>query len=173
LNNGNSVPQPQFFVEDIHHHFAEMFQEAFIVLDADYKTQAEFFCASSVILEQRQYVKSSFCKAVMEREALYPTGLANEYIQFAIPHTDAFHVEKPFVFVTRLKNNIPFMHMGTTDIPVQAKVIFMLGIKNPEKQVGLLSDIMKCFNDGDFVRTILTIRDTHVMVDYLKKQFGG
>lgn len=171
MNNGNSAPQ--FFVEDIRHNFAEMFQEAFIVLDADYKTQAEFFCASSAILKQREYVKPSFCKAVMEREALYPTGLANEYIQFAIPHTDAFHVEKPFVFVTRLKNNIPFMHMGTTDVPVQTKVIFMLGIKNPEKQVGLLSDIMKCFNDGDFVRTILSIQDTHAMADYLKKQFGG
>ncbi|NWN95436.1 MAG: PTS sugar transporter subunit IIA [Bacillus sp. (in: Bacteria)] len=171
MNNGNSVPQ--FFVEEIHHNFAEMFQEAFIVLDADYKTQAEFFCASSAILKQREYVKPSFCKAVMEREALYPTGLANEYIQFAIPHTDAFHVEKPFVFVTRLQNTIPFMHMGTTDIPVQAKVIFMLGIKNPEKQVGLRSDIMKCVSDGYFVRTIQSIQDTHAMADYLKKQFGG
>ncbi|HAA6941815.1 TPA_asm: PTS sugar transporter subunit IIA, partial [Listeria monocytogenes] len=48
----------------------------------------------------------------------------------------------------------------------------MLGIKNPQDQVPLLSSIMEKFMEADFVEQIKTINDSNTLCDFLKKQFG-
>ncbi len=62
--------------------------------------------------------------------------------------------------------------MGTVDKWIDVEVIFMLGIKNPQDQVPLLSSIMEKFMEADFVEQIKEINDSNTLCDFLKKQFG-
>ncbi|EAG7993685.1 PTS sugar transporter subunit IIA, partial [Listeria monocytogenes] len=61
---------------------------------------------------------------------------------------------------------------GTVDKWIDVEVIFMLGIKNPQDQVPLLSSIMEKFMEADFVEQIKEINDSNTLCDFLKKQFG-
>ncbi|GAY76665.1 PTS system, galactitol-specific IIA component [Sporolactobacillus inulinus] len=152
--------------------YSNLFQKDLIVLNADYQDQNDLFKSSFKSLQDKGLVNASYYAALMERESLYPTGLANDKIQFAIPHTDVIHVNRPFVHVIRLKKPIRFAHMGMSDQPVDAEIVFMLGIKDPKGQVGLLSEIMSCFNDQSFIDHVRTINDSQQMEVYLKAKFG-
>lgn len=152
--------------------YGKLFQKDLIVLDAEYQDQKDLFQANFERLENKGLVNASYCKALTERETLYPTGLANSIIQFAIPHTDVKHVREPFVEVIRLAKPVQFAHMGMSDQLVNAEIVFMLGIKDPKGQVGLLSEIMSCFNDQSFIEHLRTIHDSQEMESFLKEQFG-
>ncbi|SFG32492.1 PTS sugar transporter subunit IIA [Sporolactobacillus nakayamae] len=152
--------------------YSNLFQKDLIVLNADYQDQKDLFNSNFKSLHDKGLVNASYCAALTERESLYPTGLANDKIQFAIPHTDVTHVNHPFVQVVRLKKPIRFAHMGMSDRQVDAEIVFMLGIKDPKGQVGLLSEIMSCFNDQSFIDHVRTINDSQQMENYLKDKFG-
>lgn len=152
--------------------YSDLFRQDLIVLNAEYQDKNDLFKSNFKRLHEKGLVNSSYCTALTERESLYPTGLANDKIQFAIPHTDVKYVKHPFVQVVRLNRPIRFSHMGMSDQQVYAEIVFMLGIKDPKGQVGLLSDIMSCFNDQSFIDHLRAIKDPQEMEKYLKEKFG-
>lgn len=99
-------------------------------------------------------VKDSFVPALLSREALYPTGLHSEAMDFAIPHTDANHVIRPGVIVARLANPVPFGEMGSIDQTVNADYVFLLLLSNNGSQVALLQGLMELCSDKDIVRQL-------------------
>ncbi|MCQ2009768.1 MAG: PTS sugar transporter subunit IIA [Sporolactobacillus sp.] len=152
--------------------YSNLFQKDLIILNAEYQDQNDLFNSTFKSLQSKRLVNASYGAALTERESLYPTGLANEKIQFAIPHTDVTYVNRPFVQVVRLKKPVRFAHMGMSDQQVNAEIVFVLGIKDPKGQVGLLSEIMSCFNDQSFIDHVRTINDSQQMEAYLKDKFG-
>lgn len=152
--------------------YSNLFQKDLIILNAEYQDQNDLFNSTFKSLQDKGLVNASYGTALTERESLYPTGLANEKIQFAIPHTEVTYVNRPFVQVVRLKKPVRFAHMGMSDQQVNAEIVFVLGIKDPKGQVGLLSEIMSCFNDQSFIDHVRTINDSQQMEAYLKDKFG-
>lgn len=153
--------------------YADLFDEELIVMEEDFSSQAEMFGVISDKLHEKDYVKNSFKEAIIQREKDYPTGLETETMKIAIPHTDVVHVKRPFIYVAKLKKSLPFVHMGTSDSLVNVDNIFMLGIKDPSKQVGLLSLVMEKLQDEKFKDDYHVISNKQEMITYLKKIFRG
>lgn len=99
--------------------------------------------------EELGLVKDSYVAAVCDREKIYPTGLQLEEAGVAMPHTTGSHVNTPAICIAKLTKPVLFYHMGTEDSPVQAEMIFMLAILDPNDQLDLLQNIMGIFTDKD------------------------
>lgn len=151
-------------------HFKDLFKEELVDLDLYVSDQKEFFETRFLNLLKKGYVKESFKDAIIEREANYPTGLPLEKITIAIPHTDTEHIEKPFVYINRLKEEINFNQMGNEEEVIQVKDVWVLGIKDGSKQVDLLSFIMEIFNDKEFINEYRNVKDAGELIDLLNKK---
>ncbi|MFV0380777.1 MAG: PTS sugar transporter subunit IIA [Breznakia sp.] len=129
----------------------KMFQLELVNLDVVVKDKADFFQMLAKKLLEKGYVEETFEMAIMQREKNYPTGLKLENIAIAIPHTDVIHIKKAFVCVNRLASPIEFMQMGSDDVVLAVSDIFVLGIKEPKRQVKLLALLMELFSDREFI----------------------
>lgn len=101
-------------------------------------------------------VRESFVEAVLEREKTYPTGIPAKAFDIALPHTMAEHVIEPCMAVGVLKEPVEFRQMGTPDIVLHPRLIFMLAISDPKEQLGQLKKIMKLLQNEEL---LLGIRD--------------
>lgn len=93
------------------------------------------------------YVKDTYIDAVAAREVEYPTGLQLKAMGVAMPHTAGVHVNTPAVCVAKLAHPITFSHMGDPDTKVQAEVLFMMAIKDPDAQLDTLQKVMGVFTN--------------------------
>ena len=95
-------------------------------LDIDYSSKENLFQEVGKKLYEMGYVKDSFANALSEREKNFPTGLATEPFQVAIPHTDSIHVQKEAIACIRLLNPIKFRDVGDDENEVDAEFVFVL-----------------------------------------------
>ena len=133
--------------------------------------QEDFFKKSSKKLLELGYVTEGYFKAVVEREASYPTGLALENISIAIPHTNPEFIVNPFIAAYHLRNAVAFTQMATRDVTIQSEFILALGIKEPQEQVGMLSKIIEVLNDPEFVKEYQSLSNQEQLVKLLKSKF--
>ncbi len=103
---------------------------------------------------KRGFVKDSFIPALLEREALYPTGLFTDVMKFAIPHADDGHVINPGVIVAKMAHPVQFQEMGTTDRTVEADYVFLLLVKKNGAQVTLLQRLIALCSDKETAKEL-------------------
>ena len=125
-------------------------------LDIDYSSKENLFQEVGKKLYEMGYVKDSFANALSEREKNFPTGLATEPFQVAIPHTDSIHVEKEAIACIRLLNPIKFRDVGDDENEVDAEFVFVLCILEPEKQVDILKALVDTLSSEEIMRSIKT-----------------
>lgn len=105
------------------------------------------------------YVKNSFLKGVMEREAVFPTGLKLNNYSIAIPHTDPEHVVEQFIGIAILDTPVSFAlmddHSKTTDV----KLVFLLGLNQPHSQLAILQELMQVIQMEENLERLLTASD--------------
>ncbi|MBR4462874.1 MAG: PTS sugar transporter subunit IIA [Erysipelotrichaceae bacterium] len=95
------------------------------------------------------FVKDTYIDAVVAREKVFATGLELNGISIAMPHTDIIHVNKPGVTVAKLSHPVEFEHMGEPGRKVQAEMLFMMAITNPEDQIGTIMRVLGAFQNKD------------------------
>lgn len=100
-------------------------------------------------------VKETFVPAILQREKDFCTGLQFEEAGIAIPHTDAIHVNYPAVAIGKLEKPVMFKSMGMPDIPVEVRIMFMLAIKEPHKQIEFLQLLMTKFQEKNILRRLM------------------
>ena len=125
-------------------------------LDIDYSSKENLFQEVGKKLYEMGYVKDSFANALSEREKNFPTGLATEPFQVAIPHTDSIHVKKEAIACIRLLNPIKFRDVGDDENEVDAEFVFVLCILEPEKQVDILKALVDTLSNEEIMRSIKT-----------------
>ena len=125
-------------------------------LDIDYSSKENLFQEVGKKLYEMGYVKDSFANALSEREKNFPTGLATEPFQVAIPHTDSIHVEKEAIACIRLLNPIKFRDVGDDENEVDAEFVFVLCILEPEKQIDILKALVETLSNEEIMRSIKT-----------------
>lgn len=135
-----------------------LLNEEFIILDYEAADKESLLRGLANILEEKGYVKDTYIDGVLQREEEFPTGLNTPGVGVAIPHTYAKHVKKPTILVAKLKNSVVFKEMGSDINEVEAKLIFMLAIKNPDQQVKTLSKLMSIFSNEQI---LLNIYNSH------------
>jgi galactitol PTS system EIIA component len=87
------------------------------------------------------YAKPGYHKAILEREAKYPTGLHIPLVEVAIPHADPEWANKPSLTIGILETPVPFGSMDGTGGDVMAGLVFMLTIEEPKDHIDFLRAI--------------------------------
>lgn len=136
------------------------FKEDNIYLDVEGGTFAEVLKNVADKLKEKGSVKEEFYEKVLEREAVFPTGLEFPEYNLAIPHTDAQYVNDNSIVVIKPKNPVVFKDMGTNSKELEVKVILLLLISKNEEQVAVLSGIIKKFADSKVYNDVLNNNDT-------------
>lgn len=153
--------------------YTSLFQNDLIEVNSEYASQKEMFEFISQKLYEKKLVKETFQEAIIKREKEYPTGLFIGKDSIAIPHTDVEHIERPFIYVIKLNKTLPFVQMATTEEWVDVNSVFILGIKEPSKQAGLLSQIMSKVQNDQFTNEFSHISTVSEMEAFLKYEFGS
>ena len=129
-------------------------EEVFEINVANIKTKEEALSYLADKLTSKGIVKESYKQAIIDREHVFPTGLQFEAYGIAIPHTDVEHVNKEQM---TLKEAVPFYQMGTNDVEVPVRVIFMLALKEAHSQLTMLQQLIEVLQDKDIMERILSM----------------
>lgn len=148
----------------------EDLDENLIVPDLDAGSPEEVFrtLGGKMILEG--YCKESYVDALIAREQDFPTGINMGEIGIAIPHTDKNHVRRGGVAIGVLKHPVHFFQMGTTDEPVNAKLIFMLAVEDPKEHLAFLQRILMVLQDQSVLAKIIETEDKKEIIQIIKEK---
>lgn len=144
-----------------------LLHEELMLLDYEAKNKDELLKNLASILKERGYVKESYIEGVLEREKVFPTGLNTNGVKVALPHTDAKHVNKPAILVAKLKEPVTFKEMGMSGRDVEAELIFMMAVKNPDEQVKTLSNLMSILSKKDMLVSLYNCKTKSEIIDIL------
>ena len=115
----------------------------------------------SVPFIETGYVAPEFADDVWQREQTFPTGLPTQPLAVAIPHADPDHVKKSGVCIGVLKSPIRFAQMGTDgSTGLDVHVIFLLAIKEKEKQVEMIQQLMRLIQSPSLVEGLSKTGDS-------------
>lgn len=115
------------------------------------ETKEELFELVGKDLEVKGFVNKNYIEGIKKREKEFPTGLITKNLNIALPHSETEYVEKPFIYIVKLQNSpLTFNQMGDNQ-EMEVSDFFFLGIKDPSKQVQLLSYLMDLFSDDNFI----------------------
>lgn len=119
------------------------------------RTWQEVIQALGDKLKDCGYVKASYVPAVMEREGVFPTGLPLGNVNVAIPHTDVEHVNRPAIAVATLARPVNFGNMGEPGGLLEARIVFLLAMKEPHAQLDLLQNLVDTFQNPQVLENLL------------------
>lgn len=123
-----------------------------VMMGMEAATDQEAIGLMARMLYEQGYVKESYIQAVKDREKEFFTGLGFEEMGVALPHTDAVHVNRQAIAIGILKNPVRFSTMGELDGTVDVRLMFMLAIKKPDKQLDFLSHMIdSCQKEGNLL----------------------
>ncbi len=99
-------------------------------------------------------VEDNFLEGIMAREAVFPTGLELNKMGVAIPHTDPEYVKENQIGFMTLEKPVTFKFMGDVNQDVEVSVIFMMALKEGEKQIEMLPKLMDLFMIDDIMEAL-------------------
>ncbi|ADG41242.1 PTS system, galactitol-specific IIA component, putative [Leuconostoc kimchii IMSNU 11154] len=140
-----------------------MLEDKIIILDSKAKTKEEALTILANELVTSGAVKATYPMAILKREKNFPTGLSTDSIGFAIPHTDAEHVNRDQVGLLRLQNTVEFLQMGDGQA-IQVKIIFMLALSKPHEQLEMLQKLISIFQNKKMVSMLLQESDPQMVI---------
>ncbi len=100
-------------------------------------------------------VTKEYLPAVMRREKALPTGLDLGAVCVAIPHTDETqYINNSQVAIGVLKEAVTFGSMVDPHEELPVRIVFLLAMKDPSRQLQLLKYLMRAFQQPDIMRQI-------------------
>jgi len=114
----------------------------------------------TVPLVESGHVTVEFAMDVWKREVTFPTGLPTQPLAVAIPHADPDHVNRSAVCVGVLKAPVRFAQMGTDgDTVLEVRIIFLLAIKEKEKQVDMIQQLITLIQSPSLLERLPMAKD--------------
>lgn len=125
-------------------------------------------------LFEQGFVRDTYVDAVAAREIEYPTGLQLATIGVAMPHTTGVHVITPAVCVVKLAHPVVFNHMGYNDgsNKVNAEMLFMMAIKDPNLQLETLQKMMGVFSSEEALAALSGAANKEELWEAARKYIG-
>ncbi|GBD68955.1 hypothetical protein TEHN7118_1761 [Tetragenococcus halophilus subsp. halophilus] len=100
-------------------------------------------------------VLQEFPSQVIKREKKLPTGLPTQTFGIAIPHTDTEFVNNDKLTIVTLDKPISMGIMGgAPEEKVDVSIIFMLALSESNKQLNILTKLMRIFQKTDLLSKI-------------------
>lgn len=116
------------------------------------------------------HVTPAFATDVWNREQEFPTGLPTEPLAIAIPHADPDHVNQSAVSIGILRSPVPFRQMGTdSSVVLRVHIVFLLAIKEREKQVEMIQQLVTVIQDQSLLEGLVAARDAQEVVDLIRR----
>lgn len=143
--------------------------EDLVLLNYTAADRADLLRKMAAVLEAKGYVKPSYADAVIERENTYPTGLNTLGVKVAMPHTAPGHVNKAAIMVAILTDPVTFGEMGKSDGSVDARLVFMLAVTDPQGHLTALGKLMAIFSDGEKLTELYAAKNERAVIDQLAK----
>ena len=151
----------------------DMYLDEFLVdLEMDEPDNFSALAALAGCLEKNKCVNGEFSQAIQEREKEFATGLPLEHIGVAIPHTDSEYVFKQSMAIGILKNPVMFEMLGSPEVLVPVKIMFMLAIKEPKKQLDFLQALIDMFQKDEKVLAIIQAKTATEAVQKMKQNLN-
>ena len=89
-----------------------------------------------------------------------------------MPHTDIIHVNKPGVTVAKLAHPVEFEHMGEPGRKVEAEMLFMMAITNPEDQIGTIMRVLGVFQNKEALEAFKAAETEEEVYEAAAKYIG-
>lgn len=130
-----------------------------IRIGLDCSSREEVMLLMADLFLERGLVRPSFSQALLDREQAYPTGLPAEAFDIAIPHTLAGHVITPAIGVALLNQGVDWQQMGSPEITLKPRLVFMLAIRDAKEQIEHLKKIMGIIQNTALLRDLALAAD--------------
>lgn len=147
-----------------------IFNAELVIMDCIADTAEEAIAQLCAKMKAQGMVKDTYCQAVIEREREYPTGVPTAYYDVAIPHSQSDHVLIPGLAVAKMHKSVQFYSMGAEDEPLQAEVVILLAVKDPESQLNMLRSLMGLFENENAMLTIRAATDAATVYETIREQ---
>jgi PTS system galactitol-specific IIA component len=123
--------------------FLDLLKPEHILVDMAARDACSAITILNSTLVQSANTLEEFAADACARELTFPTGLPTLPFAVAIPHADPDHVNSSAVAVGCLRSPVKFSQMGTDgSAQLDVHVVFLLAIKEREKQVGIIQQLM-------------------------------
>lgn len=116
------------------------------------------------------YAKRDYLKALLEREAKYPTGLHLPGIGVAIPHADAEWANESSVTIGLLEHPVKFQPMDGLGGDVNVEIVFMLTIQDPKEQIDFLRAFSTVLGTPEVLLEFKKTGDYHLLVETIRSK---
>ena len=147
-----------------------MVKKEFMYCNVEVSSEEELFSLFYDDLFSNGYVKESWLAAVSDREKVFPTGLALENYNVAIPHSDVDHVNESTIAVATLSKPLVFCLMEDPDVKVDVSLVISLIVADPKQQVEFLRSVIGAIQDEQFVQNMLRASSSDEMLNLLKEK---
>lgn len=115
-------------------------------------------------------VVPEFAEDTFRREQVFPTGLPTQPIAVAIPHADPDHVNQSALCIGILKSPVYFAQMGTDgSILLDVRLVFLLAIKEREKQVEMIEQLVTLIQTGTLLEAMIRAKDPTEVLKIIQK----
>lgn len=122
------------------------------------------------LLEARGKIGPSYCQAVLDREAHYPTGLPSEGAVAAIPHAFSPDVRETAVAVAVLAEPVAFRNISDYEEELPVEVVFLLANgADADGHMDTLQELMACMSRPQMLRDIRDARRPEDVVEILAR----
>ena len=148
----------------------DLLMQEHILLNLEARDAANVIEALVRVMSATGHVDLLYAEDVIEREKIFPTGLPTEPLRVAIPHADPDHVKKSAVGIAILNQPVEFGMMGTDGSErVKTKIVILLAIKEQEKQVEMLQQLVTVIQSGELLTRLIEVQDAEQVVQLVKE----
>lgn len=141
-----------------------------ILVNIEVKDAREAIEKLTGALVKTGHVAPEFAEDVLKREQTFPTGLPTQPLAIAIPHADPDHVNRSAVCIGVLNRPIRFAQMGTDGSTfLDVHLIFLLAIKEREKQVEMIQQLVTLIQTGDLLEALTQVKDSAEALSLIQK----
>lgn len=145
-----------------------------ILINVDAKDAQEAIQKLTVALVETGHVAPGFSEDVWKREQTFPTGLPTQPLAVAIPHADPDHVNHSAVCIGVLNSPVPFAQMGTDgSVFLDVQLVFMLAIKEREKQVEMIQQLMIVIQNASLLEELSKAKDSTEAFTLIQTMLAG
>lgn len=146
------------------------FNELLILKLNQEKTDIEVLSALADRLCEQGLVKDTYKKAILDREAEYPTGLFTGNINVAIPHADIKHVNKASVCVGIIEKPIKFHAMDEPANEIDVSLVIMLALTEAHGHIKMLQKVVALIQNQELVKKVMESTDLKTVYEIIKEQ---
>jgi PTS system galactitol-specific IIA component len=135
--------------------------QLFVRTGIDFSSRQQVLAHIGEEMLAKGVVHDTYPAALLEREAVFPTGIALEQHAVAIPHCEAIHAKSPALYLIRPTRPVKFQQ-ADDDAEIDASLIIALIVENPTAQLKLLRRLFGELQNPETLVALLNAPDSEL-----------